>query len=113
MAKRRVEAYTRAFPKHPKAPNQVLGAYPEIEPNLHQENGRLVFCIFVFWRVSSAVFISVMVSQPCLCLSRIIFGLPNDISGSFQISGCIYIIQVHNLLVNMVWKVLQLFRPYN
>ena len=26
--------YTRAFPKHPKAPNQVLGVYPEIVPNL-------------------------------------------------------------------------------
>jgi len=33
MAKR-VEADTRAFPKHPKAPSQVLDAYPEIEPNL-------------------------------------------------------------------------------
>jgi len=34
MAKRRVEVDTRTFLKHPKVPNKVLGAYPEIEPNL-------------------------------------------------------------------------------
>jgi len=27
MAKRRVEAYTQAFPKHPKAPKQALSSY--------------------------------------------------------------------------------------
>jgi len=51
----------------------------------YQENGRLVFCVFIFRRLSLAVFVSMMVSQPCLRLLRIVFGLTGDISTSFHI----------------------------
>jgi len=52
----------------------------------HQENGWLVFRVFIFQKVSSAIFVSTIVSQLCLCLSHIIFGLSDVISGIFQVS---------------------------